>query len=127
MTAVQDTPAVLPWVNVCDEPGAQLDIGRCRFPEDQAVASLALLLALGQATGALSTGLSGYVRSDADPQSLRTLRDVDPVELEAIVRRIQRMHPTWALDAPDGLNVRDAIAVHFGRGQRRWQRERAGL
>jgi hypothetical protein len=124
MTAVKDAPAALPWINVCDVPGAALDIGQCRFPEDQAVASLALLLALGEQTGALTAGLSGYVQSDAAPESLRTLRDVDPVDLEATVRRIQRMHPTFALDAPDGIAIRDRIAVHFGRGQRKWQRER---
>jgi hypothetical protein len=113
------------FIQITTLRGAALDFTSCRFPPDEAPASLHLLMLLGDATGRLSpSGGGGYREHDGQRHWL-TLAEVDASALRRIVQRIERSpnYPGWKLDAPEGLSVHDALDVHWGRAQRRWQRE----
>ena len=105
-------------------PGAVMDIGMCRFLPDAAPASLHLAMLCGEATGRLSPSGAGGYREHGEPRLWPKLADVDRSAIQALVRRIEKAHAGFKLDAPDGLSVQDALDVHFARAQRRWKRER---
>ena len=125
-TAKASEPAAGAWVDICQEPGAALDVNECLFRDEQANASLHLLMLCGEVAGRLTpSGGSGYaVAGNAESGWLR-LGDVDAAAVAALVRRVQRAHPGFELDAPvEARTIHDKLSVHFGRAQRRWKQAR---
>jgi hypothetical protein len=120
------TATVQTYVNICELPGAELDIGRCRWSEDERAANCHFAMMLGEVTGRLEvSGGGGYIVRGLESGWLK-LADVDTAALEAIVRRMQRSHPPWRLHADDTLPVHGRIQVHFNTAQARWLKERVG-
>lgn len=109
------------YARITPVPGAVLDIGICRFDPDAAPASSHLLMLCGEATGRLSPSGAGGYSERGEPATWPTLAELDASVLEAVVRRTERQYVGWKLDAPIGLGVHDALNVHWGRAQRRWQ------
>jgi hypothetical protein len=111
-----------------DEPlsavsGAVVDLNTHRFLPDQAPASLHMAMLLGEATGRLrQSGAGGYTVNEG--ATCVTLADIDEGVVEAIVRRIERAHSGFTLDAPTTGTVCDRLDEHFARAQRRWRAER---
>jgi hypothetical protein len=104
-------------------PGAIVDMNCHRFRPDQAAASLHLSMLAGEAVGRLRmSGAGGFVVNDGE--HTRTLADVDEDVLEALVRRIERAHAGFTLDAPTTGNVHGRVDEHYARAQRRWRVER---
>jgi hypothetical protein len=104
-------------------PGAIVDMNSHRFRPDQAAASLHLSMLLGEAVGRLRmSGAGGFVVCDGEHS--RTLAEVDAATVEALVRRIERAHTGFTLDAATTDSVIGRIDEHFARAQRRWRAER---
>ena len=119
-------PAAVTWVNIADEPGARLDIGQCRFTADHAAANLHLLCLLGELCGRCEpSGGGGYIERGT-PETWLTLRQVDAPAVELVVRRVERAHGGWHVDGGEAVTALDRLAVHWGRAQVRWKRERSG-
>jgi hypothetical protein len=136
----------VPWVRLSEQPGAKLDLGVCRWPEGQGEPSYMLLVLLREATGSVRQSGAGGMRENEQPAPGQfrvtegdtttietvevaqgvwpTLAQLDPAVVLGLVRRVRRMHHGWDLDCPPNLSIVESIDVHFGRGQRRWQRER---
>ena len=113
-------------MDICSLPGAAIDIGVCRFRPDEAGANLHFALLLSEVTGRLEpSGAGGYCEKGVEAGWLR-LADIEAGALEAIVRRVQRMYPSWRLHADDALPIHGRIQVHFNTAQERWRRERSG-
>jgi hypothetical protein len=114
------------YVNICEEPGAALNIGLCRWTPDQAGANSHLLMMLGELTGRLEpSGVGGYCQTGVVADGWMRLVDVDAAALSAIVRRMERAYPSWKPDADGTLPIHGQIQMHFNTAQERWLREQA--
>jgi hypothetical protein len=117
MTAVAEQ-----YIDICDVPGAQIDLNVCRWEPDLAPASMHLLTLLAVVTGRGESVGYSYVEK-GEPGGWLRLREIDAPALEKIVRRCERSHPGWKLNGGEAVGVHDRLRVHFNTAQARRRRE----
>jgi hypothetical protein len=118
------TTATENLIDICDVPGAALDVGVCRWAPDVAAANLHFLMELGATCGRLSeNGIGGFSDNGNAESGWLRVREVDAPVLAGIERRMQRMYPAWRLDSAEAVSIHDRITVHFNTAQARWLRE----
>jgi hypothetical protein len=79
---------------------------------------------LGELCGRLAVNAAGgYSDCGSAESGWLRLSEVDSGALDAIVRRMQRSHPSWRLNGGDATSVHDRIDCHFRTAQARWLRE----
>jgi hypothetical protein len=113
-------------IDICDLPGAQLDIGMCRWPPDQAAAKLHFLCLLGEVCGRLEEDAAGGYKQRGEAASWLKLSEVDASALAGVVTRMEsmrRVYPTWRLNCGDASGIHHKITVHFNTAQALWLRE----
>ncbi|MGC2375371.1 MAG: hypothetical protein WA484_16010 [Solirubrobacteraceae bacterium] len=111
-----------PYIRISQLHGAALDSAICRFRQDEALASMLLLVLLGAATGFLEPGTMGY-SPRGDVAGYSTLAELGVPEIEACVRRVERAHVGFKLCGGDAVNILDRIDVHYNTAQERKRRE----
>jgi hypothetical protein len=146
-------PALENLISISETPGAELDIGLCRWTSNPA-ATYDLLHYLGALTGRFTRNGDRFERVDprpygvvsderhegqdrggvvtrttfgrvGEPAPWPTLNDVSAAEITAAVARVKGKYASvsWDLDAPVLADIRERLNVHFARAQYRQRKD----